>query len=140
MASETPTAAVNGGPGKSMAAVLEEQHARDNAHKPTVEDAVDEDDVQHPPPSSLVKENQQPSAPAPAEPAIPSPAPQPAPKKAPTLDVRSEESFPALGSGPKPTAPAPSAWAAKKPSVTAAAANGGSMQSRMYLHCRLVRN
>lgn len=122
MASEVPNPGVNGG--QSLAAMLEEQHARDNAHRATVEDAVDEDDIQHPPPSSFVKDSvpAPQTAPSPA-PAAPAPAQQPAPKKAPVFDVRSEELFPALGSGPKPKAPTAATWGAK-PSAAAALANG----------------
>lgn len=133
MASEIP----NGGSAKSPAAMLEEQHARDNAHKATVEDAVDEDDIQHPPPSSTVKDKKPavpPVAPTPTEPAVPSPPAQPVPKKAPAFDVRSEESFPALGSGPKPKTPAAATWGAK-PSLASAVANGapGGAQSGRFL-------
>jgi hypothetical protein len=127
MASEVPNANVNGDGSKSLAAMLEEQHTRDNAHKATVEDAVDEEDAKHTTPSSSVKDKQpvaSTAAPSPAEPAAPSPPAQAAPKKAPALDVRSEELFPALGSGPKPQAPAPATWGAKKPSLAAAVANG----------------
>ncbi|KAK1143283.1 hypothetical protein N8T08_006810 [Aspergillus melleus] len=111
---------VNGGAPKSRAAMLEEQHARDEAHRPTVEDVPDEDDLQHPPPSSVVKPEATLQAPAPA--ATPS-VPKPAPKKAPAFDVQSEELFPALGSGSKPKVPTASAWGAKGPSA-AAVANG----------------
>lgn len=110
---------VNGGAPKSRAAMLEEQHARDEAHKPTVEDAVDEDDIQHPPPSSVKPDTPSQAAAPAATPA----APKPAPKKAPAFDVQSEELFPALGSGPKPKVPTASAWGAKGPSA-AAVANG----------------
>lgn len=109
---------------KSLAAMLEEQHARDNPPKPSVEDTVDEEDIKHPPPSGPVKQDQPAPAPGPsAEPAVPSPPAQPTPKKAQAFDVQSEELFPALGSGPKPKAPAAATWGAK-PSVAAAVANG----------------
>lgn len=118
---------VNGN--KSLAAMLEEQHAKDAAHKATVEDVPDEEDIQHPPPSSLVNESK-PDAPAaaptPAQAApapTPKPAFKPAPRNAPALDVQSEELFPALGSGPKPKTPAAATWGAK-PSAAAAVANG----------------
>ncbi|KAJ5089876.1 K Homology domain type 1 [Penicillium argentinense] len=99
---------------KSLAAMLEAQH--DEAHKATVEDVVDEEDLKHPP--SLV------SPVTPAESSSPSPVPKPAMKKTPAFDVQSEELFPALGSGPKPAAPAAATWGAKKPSAAAAVANG----------------
>lgn len=117
--------ATNGG-SQSLAAMLEAQH---EAHKPTVEEVVDEEDLKHPPPSAIV--NSTPAAatpiisetPTPAESATPSPAPKPAAKKAPTFDVQSDELFPALGSGPKPATPAAATWGAK-PSAAAAVANG----------------
>ncbi|KAL4955968.1 hypothetical protein BDW69DRAFT_159586 [Aspergillus filifer] len=114
---------VNGAP-KSRAAMLEEQHARDEAHKPTVEDVVDEDDLAHPPPSAAAVTEATSSAPSQAPTPPAANASKSAPRKAPTLDVQSEELFPALGSGPKPKAPAASAWGAKGPSAAATLANG----------------
>ncbi|KAL4932645.1 putative RNA binding effector protein Scp160 [Aspergillus undulatus] len=119
-------AIVNGAP-KSRAAMLEEQHARDEAHRATVEEVVDEDDIAHPPPSASQVNETTSSGPshAPTPPAVNGPAnSKSATRKAPTLDVQSEELFPALGSGPKPKAPAASAWGAKGPSAAAALANG----------------
>ncbi|KAJ5727219.1 hypothetical protein N7493_005039 [Penicillium malachiteum] len=133
MAAEASTA-VNGGASKSLAAMLEEQHAEN--HHATVEETVDEEDLKHPAPSSLV--NDQPLAPVltavsesttPAESATSPPVSKPAPKKVPAFDVQSEELFPALGSGPKPTAPAAATWGAKKPSAAAAAAHGQPAKS-----------
>ena len=130
MASEASTSA-NGG---SLAAMLEQQHARDEAHKATVEETVDEEDLKHPPPTSL-----QPDQPIlvksdTAEPTTlaqtaSTPSPKPPTKKAPTFDVQSEELFPALGSGPKPAAPAAATWGAKKPSAAATVANGSPAKS-----------
>ncbi|KAL4803736.1 hypothetical protein BDV18DRAFT_153610 [Aspergillus unguis] len=116
---------VNGGT-KSRAAMLEEQHALDEAHKATVEDVVDEDDLLHPPPTAAHVSESTSSAPspAPAPPAAKPATPKNTPGKAPALDVQSEELFPALGSGPKPKAPAASAWGAKGPSAAAALSNG----------------
>lgn len=130
MAAEASTTA-NGGASKSLAAMLEAQH--DEAHKATVEDTIDEEDLKHPPPSAN-KQQQAPAAPpileavTPAESTAPSPVPKPAVKKGPAFDVQSEELFPALGSGPKPAAPAAATWGAKKPSAAAAVANGMSSQ------------
>lgn len=133
MATEASTAA-NGGASKSLAAMLEEQHARDESHKPTVEDTVDEEDLKHPPPSATPSDQPLPpiltpasGSAAPAEAVAPAVS-KPAPKKAPAFDVQSEELFPALGSGPKPAAPAAATWGAKKPSAAAALANGRSAQ------------
>ncbi|PYH57073.1 putative RNA binding effector protein Scp160 [Aspergillus niger CBS 101883] len=123
MASEVSSVNVNGG-AKSRAAMLEEQHARDEAHKTTVEEVVDEEDLKHPPPSSSVNEPES-STPAQTPAPTASPAPKPAPKKTPAFDVQSEELFPALGSGPKPKAPAASAWGARG-SAAAAVANGAA--------------
>ena len=127
MAAEA-SATANGGASKSLAAMLEAQH--DEAHKATVEDVVDEEDLKHPPPSLANKQQQAPAAPpileavTPAESTAPSPVPKPAAKKGPAFDVQSEELFPALGSGPKPAAPAAATWGAKKPSAAATVANG----------------
>ncbi|EKV06299.1 RNA binding effector protein, putative [Penicillium digitatum PHI26] len=126
MASEASTSA-NGG---SLAAMLEQQHARDEAHKPTVEETVDEEDLKHPPPTSLQLEQPFLVDSNPPEPTIiaqtvsPVSAPKPVTKKAPTFDVQSEELFPALGSGPKPAAPAAATWGAKKSSAATTVANG----------------
>jgi hypothetical protein len=118
--SEGPGLIVNGGQSsKSPAALLSEQHEK---HNVTIEDVVDEDDIQHPPPSSAVKPTVNQSADAAA----------PTPKKAPVFDVQSEELFPALGGGPKSKAAAnvPTAWGAKKPGVAAAAPNGAAAVSQ----------
>jgi hypothetical protein len=126
MAAEASTSA-NGG---SLAAMLEQQHSRDQAHKPTVEETVDEEDLKHPPPTTLQPEQpilvdaNTPEQPTLAESVAPSPIPKAASKKTPAFDVQSEELFPALGSGPKPTAPAAATWGAKKPSAAAAVSNG----------------
>ncbi|KAJ5460778.1 uncharacterized protein N7458_002330 [Penicillium daleae] len=127
MAAETSTA--TNGASKSLAAMLEEQHARDEAHKPTVEEVVDEEDLKHPPPSATANDQLLPPILSPASTATPAPAPKPAQKKAPAFDVQSEELFPALGSGPKPAAPAAATWGAKKPSAAAAVANGRPSQA-----------
>lgn len=121
MATETPGMIVNGAQPESAAAVLSEQHARAENLNPTVEEVPDEDAP--PPPVASAK-------PAPAEPNPAASEPRPAAQKPaanrPVLDVNSEESFPALGSGPKPkaTANVPSAWGAKK--LGASPANGAA--------------
>ena len=108
----------------SFAERLKQQHAKE--HKVTVEDEVDEDDIQHPPPPSAPAE----SGPAPDHDEVPlsvkAQGKQKAAevqedqevkgqKKQPTLDTKSEELFPALGSGPKGGA-AKATWVANKPS------------------------
>lgn len=130
MASEASTSA-NGG---SLAAMLEQQHARDEEHKPTVEETVDEEDLKHPPPTSLQPDQpllvdaDTPESTTLAQAVSPAPVSKPA-KKAPAFDVQSEELFPALGSGPKPAAPAAATWGAKKPSAATTVANGSPAKS-----------
>lgn len=121
MASEASN--VNGNT-KSLAAMLAAQHSeQDTAHKATVEDVQDEEDLKHPPPSSV--EDRKPTAPSAAPtPAQTAPATAPKPKEKPAFDVQSEELFPALG-GPKPKTPAAATWGAK-PSAAAAVANGAA--------------
>lgn len=133
MAAESSNA--NGG--SSLAAALEAKHAQDAAHKATVEETVDEEDLQHPPPSSLINDGK-PQIPAPAAAAAaptPASAPKSAPKGRPAFDVQSEELFPALGSGPKPKTPAASTWGAKPSTVAAAAANGSGVNTGMSCLC-----
>lgn len=100
---------------QSPAALLE--HAHDKAHKPTVEDVVDESEIQN----ALALKNGTPDTeinakPGPSSSAADKKGPKQGATKAPVLDVRSEELFPALGGGPKPRAPAavPMAWGARK--------------------------
>jgi hypothetical protein len=110
--------------------MLEQQHARDEVHKPTVEETVDEEDLKHPRPTATQPEQPLLATADTPEPTVsPAPTPKPATKKAPAFDVQSEELFPALGSGPKPTAPAAATWGAKKPSAAAAIANGSPAKS-----------
>lgn len=123
MSSETPGMIVNGNTtamtSKSPAELLQEKHERE-AHAVTVEDVVDEDDIQHPPPAaaSQVASTSPPDA---KRGSVTSPpetsATRPGPTK-PVLDVRSEEAFPALGGGPKPAAAAPTTWGARKPNFS----------------------
>ena len=121
MSSENPGMIVNGNTAamtsKSPAELLQEKHERE-ARAVTVEDVIDEDDVQHPPPaaasqaaSSSLPESKRKETETPAPESV---ATKPATTK-PVLDVRSEEAFPALGGGPKPAAAAPTTWGARKP-------------------------
>lgn len=127
MATEGPGLIVNGGQSsKSPAALLSEQHARDEQHNVTVEDVVDEEDIQHPPPTSQPKPSASESSGAAAPPLAAKST------RAPALDVQSEELFPALGSGPKSKAAAnvPTAWGAGRPAATATSQNGASGTSQ----------
>ncbi|KAJ6160894.1 K Homology domain type 1 [Penicillium chermesinum] len=101
MSAETSTA--NGGASSSLAAKLAAQH---DAHNPTVEESA-----------------------TPEESGSSASVPKPATKRSPAFDVQSEELFPALGSGPKPAAPAAATWGAKKPSAAAGVANGQPAKS-----------
>ena len=111
----------------SIAEQMQKKHAE--AHNPTVEDVVDEEDVQHPPPSIAEAPLEQPPL---SEKAMGKQKAEPQAKpKEQTLDTQSEELFPALGSGPKPraTGAVPSAWGAKKPISVANGVNGNGYNS-----------
>ena len=125
----------------SAAEKLRAKHEANAVHNPLVEEVVDEEDIQHPPPSmqAVSKADSGPT---------PDPVAQPLSEKAagkrkaepeataPTarsepsapLNTHSEEAFPALGSGPKTgaQAPAATAWGAKKPSTVHAGMNGAN--------------
>ena len=128
-------------PDASPAQRLQQKHVADAAHRPMVEDVVDEEDIAHPPPSmkaatpilSTVDEKgplpslekatgKQKAREDPIEP--PSSANIPPPV---ILDTKSEDAFPALGRGSKPQAPAsvPMAWGARKPLGVANAVPNG---------------
>lgn len=120
---------------------LKEKHEADAAHRAMVEDAVDEEDIAHPPPSIHA---QQPDAHVPilgsatgpmsekvagkqrADDKMTSPPATTNGIGKGTFDTQSEESFPALGSGPKPpnAAPRTAAWGVQKPSSVHAVPNG----------------
>ncbi|KAL9000740.1 MAG: hypothetical protein Q9169_000776 [Polycauliona sp. 2 TL-2023] len=129
-------------PEVSPAQRLQEKHVADAAHRPMVEDAIDEEDIAHPPPSMKAavpqmvdtvaetppmpfsdkaagkqKADKEPSEPPFGAKGVPSAV----------LDTKSEDAFPALGRGPKPPAPSstPMAWGARKPlGVSNAVPNG----------------
>ena len=122
---------------------LQQKHEADAAHRPMIEDVVDEEDIAHPPPSMhLAPESE--STHKPVEPTRPKsekaagkqkardgPAQIPAKSKlngVASFDAQDQEAFPALGSGPKAPAPVPAAmaWGAKKPSSLHAGANGAN--------------
>ena len=117
---------------------LQEKHNADAAHRATIEDVIDEEDIKHPPPSLQ-------AAPEPqiTEPLRPVSTKVAGKQKArdesstaisnensnmqPALDTQSEELFPALGVGfgsRAPVAAAP-AWGAKKPSSVGTAGTNG---------------
>jgi hypothetical protein len=119
MATEASTSATNGDTlpdtsGISPAALLQQKHAKDEAHQATVEDVIDEDDIQHPPPSASVAKEAQPTngdkQPISDKAMGKQKAREPTAGK-PALDTQSEEAFPALG-GAKPRQPP--LWGARK--------------------------
>jgi hypothetical protein len=119
MATEPSTSTVNGEPPSepSPAALLQQRHAQDEAHRPTIEDVVDEDDLEHPPPSvNPTQQQADQTGPVLSEKAAgKQKAKEPTPSAKPAvaaLDTQSEEAFPALG-GAKPRAPP--LWGARKP-------------------------
>ncbi|KAI4107368.1 MAG: hypothetical protein L6R37_001729 [Teloschistes peruensis] len=123
----------------SPAQRLHEKHLADAPHQPQLEDAIDEEDLAHPPPSMQLPPQSSPTAndvepqslsekAAGKQKAVDEPV-KPKPSAAPpvVLDTKSEDAFPALGGGPKPQAQSPMsmAWGARKPpSVAKAVPNG----------------
>ena len=110
--------------GMSFAEKLQAKHA--DGHNPTIEEVVDEEDIIHPPPSSNV-DTSGPVLDTTTEPLSEKAAGKKkvqddetpsVERKAPALDTKSEELFPALGGGPKARSSAqiPVAWSSKKPS------------------------
>ena len=122
---------------------LQQKHEADAAHRPIVEDVVDEEDIAHPPPSmnhapvsepihDSVEQTQSMSEKAAGKQKARDEPVQIPPKSTPngvvSFDAQDQEAFPALGSGPKAPAPVPAAmaWGAKKPSSLHAGANGAN--------------
>ncbi|KAL8903018.1 MAG: hypothetical protein Q9171_007539 [Xanthocarpia ochracea] len=128
-------------PELSPAQRLQEKHVADAAHRPMVEDAIDEEDIVHPPPSmkaavpiasTAVEEVQQPFPEKAAGKQKAREEPIESPSKSNVLhpvilDTKSEDAFPALGRGPKSPARAsvPMAWGARKPLGVANAVPNG---------------
>ncbi|KAL9101887.1 MAG: hypothetical protein Q9163_002908 [Psora crenata] len=118
---------------------LRQKHEADAAHRAKVEDVVDEEDIAHPPPSMHLPVDSGGPSDTTAEGSSTIARgkqgafeePRLVHTKARTngiapLNTQSEESFPALGSGPKAPAAtqAPVAWGAKKPSSVHSGLNG----------------
>lgn len=102
---------------KTPAQLMQEKHEAAEAHRASVEDAVDEDDIQHPPPSHHTADEVNGNGPLSAKAA----GKQKASDKPSALDTQSEEAFPALGPASKPSR-APG-WVASA-SAKAAPTNG----------------
>jgi len=126
------TPATNGGSSAvedlTPAQKLLAKHIADEAHQPRVEDAIDEDDLPHPPPSSSTRHDvteldvvagatRSISEVAKGKQKVQDADDQPAKTASPNLNTESEEAFPALGP-PKGRPPVPVAqtWA-KKPAI-----------------------
>lgn len=110
-----PDAAADGNANlsKTPAQLMQEQHEAACTHKVTVEDVVDEEDIEHPPPSAPAKTEQ--SAPITSNGMMSAKAAgkQKASEMVGAIDTQDEEAFPSLGSGPKaPAAPRGGGWAA----------------------------
>jgi KH domain len=117
------------GPGgqKTNAQLLKEKHEALEAQNPTVEDVVDEEDNQHPPPSALTSHPV--NSDTFSKEAGGKQRADTASKKSAVLDTQSEELFPSLGGGSKARASpaAAPAWAAKITTPSSrSAANGVS--------------
>ena len=129
--------------GLTAAERLQQKHEADAAHRPMIEDVIDEEDIAHPPPSMHPASELEPShdsieqtqpiseKAAGKQKARDEPAQIPAKPKtngAASFNAQDQEAFPALGSGPRAPAPVPAAmvWGAKKPSSVHAGANGAN--------------
>ena len=112
--------------------LMEKHTAEDgHAHNVTLEEVVDEDDLEHPPPSAKQSALQAPTTSTPAEPFSDKAAgkrpeaAQPSATAKPALDTTSEELFPALGASKSHAAAAPTPWSRKPPAVAANGAVNG---------------
>jgi hypothetical protein len=115
----------SGADGLTAAERLQQQHATDQPHNPTVEEVVDEEYRAHPPPSGLPSVGDEASnGQASSSKASGKQSGREHVSK-PALDTQSEELFPALGAPKSKAAAAPSMWS-KKPSAVGKAANGSS--------------
>lgn len=138
MATDTANGTSAANNGMSAAERLMQQHAADEPHQPTVEDAPDEEFTLHPPPSGAASlpisadpsrvatpaaEGGLSAKAAGKQPARDQPAPS-APSK-PRLDTQSEDAFPALGPAKAQPAAAPTPWS-RKPAAVGKATNGVS--------------
>ena len=131
-----------------LADAVRKQHEAEEAHRATVEEAIDEEDLLHPPPSQLrtgpddaATMTERPAAPMSAKAAGKQKAQDGSQKpgaasertKA-SLDTDSHESFPELGSGlqPRSSRPMTTAWGSKKSPSVNAAANGTAPEANGY--------
>lgn len=99
---------------------LMEKHTADDghAHNVTLEEVVDEDDLQHPPPSGISEPVAAPSAPVSDKAAGKKPEAAAPPPQSNKLDTQSEELFPALGASKSRASAAPTPWSRKPAAVS----------------------
>ena len=112
---------------KTNAQLLKEKHEVVEAHRPTVQDETDEEDIQHPPPSSLISHLG--NSGGVSQEAAGQQRVDTAAKKSTILDTQSEELFPSLSGGLKarPVSATAPAWGAKKATtISRPGANGVS--------------
>ena len=97
--------------GKTPAQLMAERDAAHEAHPVTVEDVVDEDDIEHPPPPHIE------GAPEPvtngSNGMMSAKSAGKQKEKPSVLDTQDEEAFPTLGAPSKPAAQAPPGWGSK---------------------------
>lgn len=136
MATEPTTNGESSTESQSLTAAerLQQKHEADAAHRPMIEDVVDEEDIEHPPPSMHLAPKSEQTQPMSEKAAGKQKARDESnqkpgkskPNGVASFDAQDQEAFPVLGSGPKAPAPAPAAmaWGAKKPSPVHADANG----------------
>jgi len=135
MATITPDAPTAEGSSKTPAQIMQEKADAEEHHHAFVEEVVDEEDIEHPPPSLPTPANGDDAEDGTEETtngamSAKAAGKQKATGKPATLDTQSDEAFPALGAGPKPSAPA-----SQKPGWVANAAlrtapNGSKPSSR----------
>jgi len=111
--------------------LLAQHHTETEELQPTIEEVVDEEDIEHPPPSAQVASTpatnpSSMSAKAAGKQKEPSSAPTPKPR--PALDTQSEEAFPSLGAPKTQNSASASAWSKKPSSVRNVQANGAANQ------------
>lgn len=113
-------------------------HHPDEAHQPTIEEVVDQDDIEHPAPSKAPLTNgqgmsakafgKQKAQDSPLRDMTNKPRPS-----APTLDTQSEEAFPSLGAA-KTKAPTSAAWGNKPASIARTNGTQGAARSNGALN------
>ncbi|KPI40059.1 Vigilin 1 [Cyphellophora attinorum] len=103
--------------GKTPAQLMQEQHEAAESHRPTVEDVVDEEDIEHPPPSASYAAGDDSAATNGTS--SKAAGKQKASEMVGAIDTQDEEAFPALGSNSKaPAVPRATGWGAAAAKAT----------------------